>query len=211
MNPLLLCCVLWLRVLLYHIIRNIIRNPFSWVLRHKHLDSLIRYGSPHCTTVVAASATKASTAKIPTTSTSRLNYIQDHERTSSSSQHLQPLERADNLLLCLALPKEPSPTIASPIVPGGEAQGVENMGVIRKKTATRGGEGGVKYVCDVCSADITSTVGTPPCIYCPLARLGRVGANKRSCITLGPHPMRQSRLQRIRPLRPVLCRWRILT
>jgi transcriptional adapter 2-alpha len=33
------------------------------------------------------------------------------------------------------------------------------MGVIRKKTATRGGEGGVKYVCDVCSADITSTVG----------------------------------------------------
>ncbi|KKA27711.1 hypothetical protein TD95_002359 [Thielaviopsis punctulata] len=32
------------------------------------------------------------------------------------------------------------------------------MGVIRKKTAVRGGEGGVKYVCDVCSADITSTV-----------------------------------------------------
>ncbi|PQE33287.1 transcriptional adapter 2 protein [Rutstroemia sp. NJR-2017a WRK4] len=32
------------------------------------------------------------------------------------------------------------------------------MGVIRKKTATRGGEGGVKYVCDICSADITSTV-----------------------------------------------------
>ncbi|KAB5577881.1 hypothetical protein GE09DRAFT_952828 [Coniochaeta sp. 2T2.1] len=31
------------------------------------------------------------------------------------------------------------------------------MGVIRKKNA-RGGEGGVKYVCDVCSADITSTV-----------------------------------------------------
>ncbi|PHH50459.1 Transcriptional adapter 2 [Ceratocystis fimbriata CBS 114723] len=32
------------------------------------------------------------------------------------------------------------------------------MGVIRKKTAVRGGEGGVKYVCDVCSVDITSTV-----------------------------------------------------
>ncbi|KAM5345257.1 hypothetical protein ACJ41O_011119 [Fusarium nematophilum] len=32
------------------------------------------------------------------------------------------------------------------------------MGVIRKKTITRGGEGGVKYVCDVCSSDITSTV-----------------------------------------------------
>ncbi|KAK3378810.1 hypothetical protein B0T24DRAFT_716514 [Lasiosphaeria ovina] len=32
------------------------------------------------------------------------------------------------------------------------------MGVIRKKTAARGGEGGVKYVCDICSNDITSTV-----------------------------------------------------
>lgn len=32
------------------------------------------------------------------------------------------------------------------------------MGVIRKKTATRGAEGGVKFVCDCCSADITSTV-----------------------------------------------------
>ncbi|KAI9750239.1 MAG: hypothetical protein M4579_006558 [Chaenotheca gracillima] len=32
------------------------------------------------------------------------------------------------------------------------------MGVIKKKTATRGTEGGVKFVCDSCSADITSTV-----------------------------------------------------
>ncbi|ROT42239.1 transcriptional adapter 2 [Sodiomyces alkalinus F11] len=32
------------------------------------------------------------------------------------------------------------------------------MGVIRKKTVNRGGEGGVKYHCDVCSVDITSTV-----------------------------------------------------
>ena len=32
------------------------------------------------------------------------------------------------------------------------------MGVIKKKTVTRSTEGGVKYVCDVCSADITSTV-----------------------------------------------------
>lgn len=35
----------------------------------------------------------------------------------------------------------------------------ETMGVIRKKTATRVGEGGVKYHCDVCSVDVTSTVG----------------------------------------------------
>jgi transcriptional adapter 2-alpha len=33
------------------------------------------------------------------------------------------------------------------------------MGVIKKKTGTRGTEGGIKYVCDVCSSDITSTVG----------------------------------------------------
>ena len=33
------------------------------------------------------------------------------------------------------------------------------MGVIRKKTASRGTEGGLKYICDVCSGDITSTVG----------------------------------------------------
>jgi hypothetical protein len=39
------------------------------------------------------------------------------------------------------------------------------MGLIKKKTAIRGTEGGVKYVCDVCSADITATVSaasTPP-------------------------------------------------
>lgn len=34
------------------------------------------------------------------------------------------------------------------------------MGLIKKKTAIRGTEGGVKYVCDVCSADITATVST---------------------------------------------------
>src|SRR5215468_6600240 len=32
------------------------------------------------------------------------------------------------------------------------------MGLIKKKTAIRGTEGGVKYVCDVCSVDITATV-----------------------------------------------------
>ena len=34
-----------------------------------------------------------------------------------------------------------------------------SMGVIRKKTGTRGTDGGLKYICDVCSADITATVG----------------------------------------------------
>ncbi|GFF30688.1 transcriptional adapter 2 [Aspergillus udagawae] len=32
------------------------------------------------------------------------------------------------------------------------------MGVIRKKTASRGTEAGTKYHCDICSADVTSTV-----------------------------------------------------
>jgi hypothetical protein len=36
------------------------------------------------------------------------------------------------------------------------------MGLIKKKTAIRGTEGGVKYVCDVCSADITATVSALP-------------------------------------------------
>ncbi|KAF4628810.1 hypothetical protein G7Y89_g9341 [Cudoniella acicularis] len=51
-------------------------------------------------------------------------------------------------------------TAPVPVLKALQLQSIQNdgMGVIRKKTATRGGEGGVKYVCDVCSADITSTV-----------------------------------------------------
>lgn len=43
------------------------------------------------------------------------------------------------------------------------------MGVIRKKTGGRGSEGGVKYICDVCSVDITSTVriNLPPPRFFP--------------------------------------------
>jgi hypothetical protein len=59
------------------------------------------------------------------------------------------------------------------------------MGVIRKKTATRGGEGGVKYVCDVCSADITSTVSALPpqssslCLGTSLAGACNIRATRR--------------------------------
>lgn len=42
------------------------------------------------------------------------------------------------------------------------------MGVIKKKTGTRGTEGGTKYVCDVCSSDITSTVGAMQLYMTPL-------------------------------------------
>lgn len=55
------------------------------------------------------------------------------------------------------------------------------MGIIRKKTATRAGEGGVKYVCDICSADITSTV----------SRRSACHSNKtaNSHLLLGPNPL----------------------
>lgn len=32
------------------------------------------------------------------------------------------------------------------------------MGLIKKKTAVRTTEGGIKYICDICSVDITATV-----------------------------------------------------
>jgi transcriptional adapter 2-alpha len=47
------------------------------------------------------------------------------------------------------------------------------MGLIKKKTGSRGTEGGVKYVCDVCSADITSTVSTT--MHCRIASLPASG------------------------------------
>lgn len=92
--------------------------------------------------------------------TSRLQIDEGQEQTSSScSQHQQVATPADPPLLPSASPAAIPPTIASPCDPGTQAEDASTMGVIRKKTATRGGEGGVKYVCDVCSADITSTVG----------------------------------------------------
>ena len=36
------------------------------------------------------------------------------------------------------------------------------MGLIKKKTAVRTTEGGIKYICDICSADITATVRCLP-------------------------------------------------
>jgi hypothetical protein len=76
------------------------------------------------------------------------------------------------------------------------------MGVIRKKTATRGGEGGVKYVCDVCSADITSTVCQRFHAYVVTSLMG-------GKLHLGPHTM--SCLQRLRSLRTMLRRWRLVS
>lgn len=68
------------------------------------------------------------------------------------------------------------------------------MGVIRKKTATRGGEGGVKYVCDVCSADITSTVSKDKLPF-PLPSKHHTHSSP------GPDKMRPQLMQRLRSLR----------
>ena len=77
------------------------------------------------------------------------------------------------------------------------------MGVIKKKTVTRGTEGGVKYICDVCSADITNTVSAS--VASPLAlRLSAAHPAKalriRAHLTkkyLGSHTMCQQCLQRL--------------
>lgn len=45
------------------------------------------------------------------------------------------------------------------------------MGVIRKKTASRGTEAGTKFHCDVCSVDVTSTVSPPGFISAESLRL----------------------------------------
>lgn len=58
------------------------------------------------------------------------------------------------------------------------------MGVIKKKTGTRGTEGGIKYVCDVCSSDITSTVRCAPCPF-PFPFLSQL-----TC-AIGPHTLRE--------------------
>ena len=62
-----------------------------------------------------------------------------------------------------------------------------SMGVIRKKTAGRGTEGGTKYHCDVCSVDITSTVRFHPvvCFFHSLTHF------------LGPYILRRPSLSRI--------------
>lgn len=45
------------------------------------------------------------------------------------------------------------------------------MGVIRKKTASRGTEAGTKFHCDVCSIDVTSTVSLNLVVLCSLEDL----------------------------------------
>lgn len=81
------------------------------------------------------------------------------------------------------------------------------MGVIRKKTATRGGEGGVKYVCDVCSSDITSTVSTRSIPGGCLSGAGGIVPALSTVqflsdmLVLGSYPMRRPDVYRIRSLR----------
>ncbi len=95
-------------------------------------------------------------------------------------------------------PVENEPVEKEPVV-------ANDMGVIRKKTATRVGEGGVKYHCDVCSVDVTSTVSS--CLFLSvLLPRRRVPANGD---LTGPHPMRASFVRRVRRLRQLLRQRRI--
>lgn len=60
-------------------------------------------------------------------------------------------------------PKRNRSPIAAPTSEDGDRESVEgssssDMGVIKRKNIVKGNEGGLKYICDVCSADITSTV-----------------------------------------------------
>ena len=56
------------------------------------------------------------------------------------------------------------------------------MGVIRKKTASRGTEAGTKFHCDVCSIDVTSTVSSRCYAPCSLlngaVRVSRANARQ---------------------------------
>jgi len=61
------------------------------------------------------------------------------------------------------------------------------MGLIKKKTAVRTTEGGIKYICDICSADITATVRRFP--Y-PAYYSYMVCALYTDMATLGSHQMR---------------------
>lgn len=78
------------------------------------------------------------------------------------------------------------------------------MGVIRKKTASRGTEAGTKFHCDVCSIDVTSTVSCRP-LWCSIELGdGRVVSTRIPELTrhhlLGSHLMCTPQLPRIRSL-----------
>ncbi|KAL8907197.1 MAG: hypothetical protein Q9207_001563 [Kuettlingeria erythrocarpa] len=53
-----------------------------------------------------------------------------------------------------------SPSAGSSLSDRGSSEQLssDDMGVIKRKNIVKGNEGGLKYICDVCSADITSTV-----------------------------------------------------
>ncbi|KAL8934574.1 MAG: hypothetical protein Q9211_005158 [Gyalolechia sp. 1 TL-2023] len=52
----------------------------------------------------------------------------------------------------------PSPSSGDEERDRAEDTSSDDMGVIKRKNIVKGNEGGLKYICDVCSADITSTV-----------------------------------------------------
>ncbi|KAL8694315.1 MAG: hypothetical protein Q9218_001020 [Villophora microphyllina] len=66
-------------------------------------------------------------------------------------------------MMTLGTKRKRSPVVVPPTTKDGdrtsrEGSDTTDMGVIKRKNIVKGNEGGLKYICDVCSADITSTV-----------------------------------------------------
>lgn len=115
-----------------------------------------------------------------------------HERSGRNAHATRPITThvaAQAPSLGLPFNNSDSSELDDPRRDGATSLGSAAMGVIRKKTATRGGEGGVKYVCDICSADITSTVS---CFYADTH-----DSSVSNSLIPGSDPVRSQRLQRI--------------
>lgn len=83
------------------------------------------------------------------------------------------------------------------------------MGVIRKKTASRGTEAGTKYHCDICSVDVTSTVRRHTHIFFMLAHIYAIWIGDANVIvvSIGSYFVCTCGLSRIRSLCSLLRSW----
>ncbi|KAH0837049.1 hypothetical protein AYO21_04515 [Fonsecaea monophora] len=83
----------------------------------------------------------------------------DSERSASPTAPRRPRDPpADSACEDATIPTEYAQYLSSDSDLEEDARIERSMGVIRKNAASRGGDGGTKYHCDVCSIDITSTV-----------------------------------------------------
>ncbi|KIV84419.1 hypothetical protein, variant [Exophiala sideris] len=93
-----------------------------------------------------------------------VSYIFDDSESESSKSASPPAPLspkdppADNDAGTAPIPRSYAQYHSSDSEVAEDARIERSMGVIRKNAASRGGDGGTKYHCDVCSIDITSTV-----------------------------------------------------